>query len=208
MKTALNKSAKAARSAPAGRTAARKPAGGAIARVPSHLGGGSPHEEAVTEFEQSLICAAEAFYRFIGLLLGEDGRLAKLTGQDNVILQQLMSSPRPRGVLELSRFANRDDIANIQYSLRKLIKSGLVEKAPGSTNRDTAYQVTARGQALTRGFLQMRRDLLMSPSAQIPGLDGRVREAAQVLSLLTSFYDSGTRQLSRREAAHLGPRRS
>ncbi len=210
MKTALNKATKAttATKAPA---AGRKPAKAAraepaIPRVPSHLGGGSPHEEAVTEFEQSLICAAEAFYRFIGLLLGEDGRLAKLTGQDNVILQQLMSSPRPRGVLELSRFANRDDIANIQYSLRKLIKSGLVEKAPGSTNRDTAYQVTARGQALTRGFLQMRRDLLMSPSAQIPGLDGRVREAAQVLSLLTSFYDSGTRQLSRREAAHLAPR--
>ena len=167
--------------------------------MPEHLAS-SPHELAVTDFEQSLICAGEAFYRFIGLLLGAEGRLQKLSGQDNVILQQLMSSPRPRGVTELSRFANRDDIANLQYSLRKLIKAGLVEKAPGSTNRETAYRVTARGRGLTEGFLMLRRELLMQPSAQINGFDAQLRDAARVMSLITSFYDHGTRVLSGREA--------
>ena len=37
---------------------------GKRAAVPRHLGP-SPHEAAVTDFEQSLICAAQAFYRFI-----------------------------------------------------------------------------------------------------------------------------------------------
>ncbi len=167
-------------------------------KPPAHLGQ-SPHEQTVTDFEQSLICAAEAFYRFIGLLLGAEGRRHKLSGPDNVILQQLMGSNRPRGVTELSRFANRDDIANIQYSLRKLIKAGLVEKAPGSTNRETAYQVTSKARELTAEFVAARSELLMSPSGTIPGFDEQLREAARVMSLITSFYDHGTRVMTGRD---------
>ena len=167
-------------------------------KPPAHLGQ-SPHEQTVTDFEQSLICAAEAFYRFIGLLLGAEGKRHKLSGPDNVILQQLMGSNRPRGVTELSRFANRDDIANIQYSLRKLIKAGLVEKAPGSTNRETAYQVTSKARELTVEFVAARRELLMSPSGSIPGFDEQLREAARVMSLVTSFYDHGTRVMTGRD---------
>ena len=63
-----------------------------------------------------------------------------------MILQQLMFTPKPRSVSDLSRFSNRDDISNIQYSLRKLTAAGLIEKVPGSTNRDTRYQPTAAGR--------------------------------------------------------------
>ena len=166
-------------------------------RVPAHLGA-SPHEAAVTDFEQALICAAEAFYRFAGLLLGEEARRHKLSGQDNVILQQLMSSGTPRGVTELSRFANRDDIANIQYSLRKLIRAGLVEKAPGSTNRETRYQVSAQGRRLTENFVALRRELLTEPSTEIREFDVQLRAAARAMSLITSFYDHGTRRMAGR----------
>ena len=50
-------------------------------------------------------------------------RSKNLTGQECVILQQLMFTPKPRSVSDLSRFSNRDDVSNIQYSLRKLIGS-------------------------------------------------------------------------------------
>jgi len=92
-------------------------------------------ERAFFEFEQALICASEAFYRFAGAALGPTGRQHNLTGEENVILQQLMFTSKPRSVSDLSRFSNRDDIANIQYSLRKLTAAGLIEKVPGSTNR-------------------------------------------------------------------------
>jgi predicted MarR family transcription regulator len=164
----------------------------------SHLAA-SPHELAVTELEQALICAAQAFYRFIGESLGTEGLRHKLSGEDNLILQQLMASSRPRGVLDLARFANRDDIANIQYSLRKLIKAELVEKTPGSTNRDTLYQVTPRARELTEHFLKLRRELVMGPSASIPGFEEQLRTAARAMQLITSFYDHGTRVLAGRE---------
>jgi predicted MarR family transcription regulator len=167
-------------------------------RVNSHLAA-SPHELAVTELEQALICAAQAFYRFIGESLGAEGARHNLSGEDNLILQQLMASSRPRGVLDLARFANRDDIANIQYSLRKLIKAELVEKVPGSNNRDTVYQVTPRARELTENFLRLRRELVMGPSQAIPGFDAQLRAAARAIQLVTSFYDHGTRVLASRD---------
>src|SRR5258708_22240654 len=81
-------------------------------------------ERTFLEFEQALICASEAFYRFAGIILGPEGKAHNLTGHENVILQQLMFMPKPRSVTDLSRFTNRDDISNIQYSLRKLAAAG------------------------------------------------------------------------------------
>ena len=116
-----------------------------------------------------------------------------------MILQQLVGSNEPRSVTDLARFANRDDIANIQNSLRKLIQADMVEKAPGSTNRDTRYRVTARASRLTDAFLELRRDLLMKPSGEIREFDAQLRGAAQAMSLITSLYDHGTRKLTARE---------
>ena len=114
--------------------------------------GRTERERAFLEFEQALICASEAFYRFAGAVFGPAGRQQKLTGQECVILQQLMFTPKPRSVSELSRFSNRDDISNIQYSLRKLSAAKLIEKVPGSTNRDTRYRPTQAGRNLTETF--------------------------------------------------------
>jgi predicted MarR family transcription regulator len=169
------------------------------ARAPVHLGQ-SPHEAAVSDFEQSLICAAEGFYRFVGLLLGPQARKYRLAGPDNVILQQLVGAAEPRSVTDLARFANRDDIANIQYSLRKLIQAGLIEKSPGSTNRDSRYQVTQHGQQVTSAFLAVRRELLMQPSAQIREFDAQLRAAAQAVSLMASLYDHATRKITARQS--------
>src|SRR5580704_18780849 len=110
-------------------------------KIAQHLAT-TPHEFAVTRFEQGLICAAAAFYRFYGVLLGREGRVRNISGQDNAILQQIMAASRPLAVTDVARFANRDDIANIQYSLKKLLRAGLIEKAGRSSARETSYVVT------------------------------------------------------------------
>jgi predicted MarR family transcription regulator len=144
--------------------------------------GRSDRERAFLEFEQALICAAEAFYRFAGAVFGPTGAQRKLTGQECVILQQLMFTPRPRSVNELSRFSNRDDISNIQYSLRKLTAAGLIEKVP----------------ALTEFLVSSRRELLISPSADVPHIEAQLKSAGNALSLLTGMYDHTSRVLAAR----------
>jgi predicted MarR family transcription regulator len=160
--------------------------------------GRTERERVFLEFEQALICASEAFYRFAGAALGPVGRENNLTGQENVILQQLMFTPKPRSVSDLSRFSNRDDVSNIQYSLRKLTAAGLIEKVPGSTNRDTRYRPTAAGRELTETLVTNRRDLLIAPSAHITDIEAQLRAATNAISLLTGLYDHVSRVMAGR----------
>ena len=164
-------------------------------KVARHLAT-TPHEVAVTRFEQGLICAAAAFYRFYGVLLGREGRVRNISGQDNAILQQIMAASRPLAVTDIARFANRDDIANFQYSLKKLLRAGLIEKAGRTSARETSYVVTALARDWTRNFLQLRRQLFTDPAAQILDFDDQLEKSANLLNLIAGFYDHGTRVMS------------
>jgi predicted MarR family transcription regulator len=155
-------------------------------------------ESVFMEFEQTLICASEAFYRFAGSIFGSAGAQYKLTGQECVILQQLMFTPMPRSISDLSRFSNRDDIANIQYSLRKLAAAGLIEKVPGSTNRDTRYRPSQAGRDLTEELVASRRELLIQPSFDVSDVEQKLKAATQALALLTGMYDHTSRVLAGR----------
>jgi predicted MarR family transcription regulator len=169
--------------------------GAAPAKVPAHLAA-TEHEQLVTEFEQSLICAAEAFYRFAGALLGPEANEHNLSGQDCVILQQLVTARAPRRIGELLRFANRDDVSNVQYSLRKLIKAGLVQQVKGTRQRDMAYAATTSGGRASARLVAQRRNLLMKPTAQISDLaQSQLHALSMTLGMLTGIYDHGTRVL-------------
>jgi predicted MarR family transcription regulator len=160
--------------------------------------GRTERERAFLEFEQALICASEAFYRFAGSIFGATGTTEKLTGQECVILQQLMFTPKPRSVSDLSRFSNRDDVSNIQYSLRKLSAAGLIEKVPGSTNRDTRYRPTQAGRDLTDVLVNSRRELLIAPSSTVPNIEAQLKAASLAMSQLTGMYDHTSRVLAGR----------
>jgi len=168
------------------------------ARVAAHLSQ-TPHEFAVTQFEQGLLCAAASFYRFYGALLGREGHVRNISGQDNVILQQIMAASRPLAVADIARFANRDDVANIQYSLKKLMRAGLIEKAGKTSARETSYTVTALAREWTRDFTALRRRLFTDPSAHMLDFDDQLDKAGQLLNTIAGFYDHGTRVMSSAE---------
>jgi predicted MarR family transcription regulator len=170
----------------------------APAKVAAHLAA-SPHEFAITRFEQGLICAAAAFYRFYGVLLGREGRARNISGHDNAILQQILAASRPLAVTDIARFANRDDIANIQYSLKKLVRAGLIEKAGRTSARETSYVVTDLARQWTGDFLALRRALFTDPSAQILDFDDQLDKSANLLNLIAGFYDHGTRLMTSAE---------
>jgi predicted MarR family transcription regulator len=167
-------------------------------KVAAHLSA-TPHEFAVTQFEQGLICADAAFYRFYGALLGREGHDRNISGQDNVILQQIMAASRPLALADIARFANRDDVANIQYSLKKLTRAGLIEKAGKTSARETAYVVTPLAREWTKNFLALRRRLFTGPSAQITDLDDQLEKAGRLLNIIAGLYDHGTRVMSSAE---------
>lgn len=136
-------------------------------KIAQHLAK-TPHEFAVTRFEQGLICAAAAFYRFYGVLLGREGRVRNISGQDNAILQQIMAASRPLAVTDIARFANRDDIANIQYSLKKLLRGGLIEKAGRTSARRDELRCHRACPPLDPGFFEATAPTVHRPSRAHP----------------------------------------
>jgi predicted MarR family transcription regulator len=99
---------------------------------------------------------------------------------------------RPKSISELSRLLKRDDLSNLQYSVRKLLKAGLIEKAPRSGGKkDVVYQMSAFGREVTDQYAQFRKELLMS---LIEAAGGKVdlAAAAHALNMMSAMYDQAS----------------
>ena len=74
----------------------------------------------------------------------------------------------------------------------------VIEKVPGSTNRDTRYQPTAAGRELTEILVATRREQLIAPSVNITDIEKQLKAATTAMSLLTGLYDHVSRVLAGR----------
>ena len=155
----------------------------------------------VTEIEYALMRCNEAFGRWQAECLRSVVDLAA-SGPENALLHIIRMNERAKSIKDLARLANREDIPNIQYSLRKLIKSGLVVRA-GSGRAGVSYSVTAAGRDVTDRYAAVRAALLIQSIGSIPGFAARLQGATQALELLTGIYE----QVARVAATHrrLGP---
>ena len=87
----------------------------------------SDAEVDTTELEFALMRAFEGFGRWQSECLASVCDLAA-TGPENALLHIIRMNERPKSIKDLARLTNRDDVPNIQYSLRKLIGAGLVAR--------------------------------------------------------------------------------
>lgn len=151
------------------------------------------HEIAVTELEYALMRAAEAFTRWQSEALASITGLP-VSGSDNAILHIIRMKDRPKSIRDIARLMNRDDIANIQYTIRKLTKAGLIEKDNSDDKRNTvSYSITQRGREVTDDFTALRRDLLLSVTRSVDGLDNRLNDASRTLDLLSGIHEQAAR---------------
>ena len=92
---------------------------------------------------------------------------------------------------------NRDDIPNIQYSMRKLLAADLIEKL-GSGRTGVTYQATPKGIKVTDDYGVIRKRLLIEQISSLPEFDSRLKEAGQSLNILAGIYE----EISRIAATH------
>ena len=105
-------------------------------------------ERAVTGFEYALWHLGSAFARWrrdcLAQLPGSD-----LSGAEASLLHVIHLNDTPKGLSEISRLLHRDDLANLQYGLKKLLQLGYIEKAdPRASRKTVTYRTSPRGQAL------------------------------------------------------------
>jgi predicted MarR family transcription regulator len=156
----------------------------------------TPAEVETTELEFALMRTFESFGRWQAQYLAAVFDL-EASGPENALLHVIRMNDRRKSIKELARLMNRDDIPNIQYSLRKLIGAGLVERS-GSGRTGVTYAVTAKGKDVTDRCAEIRRSLLINAIEAVPGFSHKLSEATRALELLAGIYD----QVARVVATH------
>jgi predicted MarR family transcription regulator len=160
--------------------------------------GETGRELAFAEFQHAMMCLAEAFYRYVGRSLAQITGELNFSGQDSVILQVIHTQQRPKSIADIQQFTNRGDISNIQYSVRKLQKAGLVERAPNE-GRGVTYRLTAKGQQIADAYVAARKVLLEKFPEPDETLLPRAQNAKELMVILTGLYDQASRELLTRE---------
>jgi predicted MarR family transcription regulator len=150
-----------------------------------------PGEVEFTELEFALMRTYEGFARWQSECLASVADVAA-SGPENALLHIIRMNERPKTIKDLARLTNRDDVPNIQYSLRKLIGAGLVERK-GSGRSGVTYEVTGEGRRVTDAYGVLRRRLLIEAIESVPSMPERMREATRTLNLLCGIYEEVAR---------------
>jgi predicted MarR family transcription regulator len=153
-------------------------------------------EVTCTELEFALMRCYEAFGRWQGECLASvsdfDG-----SGPENALLHLVRMNERAKSIKELARLTNRDDVPNIQYSMRKLVAAGLIEKK-GSGRTGVTYEATEKGRQVTDDYGAIRKRLLIEEIKSLPRFESRLAEAGRALNILAGIYE----EISRITATH------
>jgi predicted MarR family transcription regulator len=156
----------------------------------------TPDEIDLTEIEWALMRTNEAFGRWQAECLANVSDVSA-TGPENALLHVIRMNERPKTMKDLAHLTNRSDIPNLQYSLRKLIKEGLVARK-GSGRSGVSYSVTPAGRKITEDYAEIRRILLVAKVGSFPELKKKLADATSTLDALTGVYE----QVARTAATH------
>jgi predicted MarR family transcription regulator len=152
----------------------------------------TPTEYKVTEFEYVLARVFEAFARWVtaagDMLVNSDIKFS-----EHLILHVIRMQNRPKSGTTIARMINRDDLPNIQYSLRKLEAAKLIKKTRDRGAKTFSYSVTKLGEQVTTEYANIRAELLMNNLSAIADIENRLVDATQVLSVLTGIYEEAAR---------------
>jgi predicted MarR family transcription regulator len=148
-------------------------------------------EIGVTELEYALMRTYEAFGRWQAECLASAADI-QATGPENAILHVIRMHDRPKSIRDIARLTNREDIPNIQYSLRKLNKAGLIRRT-GSGRSGVTYTVTDEGRRITDTYAGIRKSLLMSMLKELQHSDERLMQTAATLELIGGIYEQAAR---------------
>lgn len=178
---------------------AKKPANSAAAVVPINepINDISPIEQTVNAFEYAAWHFGSAFARWRRDCLIAMPAANSLGGTEASILHVLHLNDTPKGLSDVARLLHRDDLANLQYGLKKLLSLGFIDKASnGASRRNTTYVPTESGRAIVDAYLQHRRDTLVRLVGSMSGTQGALQQATSILHVMTGLYDQASMILS------------
>lgn len=152
----------------------------------------SDFEYKVTNFEWSMLRFSESFARFVAetgsVIFGGDLKMS-----EHIILHVIRMQDRPKNSATIARLMNRDDIPNIQYSLRKLESAGLIQKIREGKGNQFTYVVSELGEKVTDEYHDIKAQMLMNRLMEIQNAPDKLEMLTNFLSILTGVYEEAGR---------------
>lgn len=152
----------------------------------------TPLEAAATELEWALIRWREAFERYQREALSRLGQ-SNLNSQEVSILHTIRMQDRPKSTGVIANLLNRDDIQNIQYSLRKLVAEKMIKKVKDGAGKSYNLTVTEKGRRFTDDMADLRRSFLIQQLESVENNETRLLEASRMVSMMTALCNEAGR---------------
>ncbi|MGC1496914.1 MAG: winged helix DNA-binding protein [Sulfitobacter sp.] len=153
-----------------------------------HLAEGEGWE--ASELEYGMIIAYNAFTRWMSRCMAAAGN-ADLTPLDILVLHNTNHRGRAKRLTDISFLLNIEDSHTVNYALRKLLKSGLLEAE--KRGKEVFYRTSQEGTDLCEAYRNIRQACFLDglPRTDISGEE--LREIAKSLRAMSGQYDQASR---------------
>ena len=154
----------------------------------SHLA--SERGASLSEYEFGLIIANNAFNRWM-LHCAKASGIDSLAPLDVLIVHNINHRDRAKRVADIGFVLNVEDTHTINYSVKKLVKLGLVSgKKKG---KEVFYSTTEKGAAFCLSYKENRERCLVNSLKQLSLDPTALSELANTLRTLSGLYDQASR---------------
>jgi predicted MarR family transcription regulator len=153
-----------------------------------HLAEGEGWE--LSELEFGLIIAYNAFSRWMTRCMTAAGQ-SDLGTLDILILHNVSHRDREKRLSDISFLLNIEDNHTVNYSLRKLLKAGLITSE--KRGKEVFYSTSPEGTELCRAYRDVRRQCLLETIGHTELSGPNLREIARDLRTLSGHYDQASR---------------
>lgn len=145
----------------------------------------------LSELEFGLTVANNAFSRWMVRCMAAVG-YPDLAPLDVLVVHNVNHRQRPKRVADICFMLNVEDTHTVTYSLKKLLKAGLVEG--DRRGKEVFYQTTDTGADACRRYREVREECLIASLQMLDQNAGaNVRDAATLLRALSGLYDQAAR---------------
>lgn len=144
---------------------------------------------AMTQFEMALAVANNAFAQWV-VRCGAAAGAPSLSALDLLVLHMVHYREREKRQTDISFALKIEDGHTVAYSLKKLMKAGLVKSE--KNGKETLFSITAEGDRLRARYYEIRQKFLVQALAAVAD-DLDMNDIAGLLRAISGLYEQAAR---------------
>ena len=147
----------------------------------------------LSELEYAMTMAYNAFSRWMVHSMASIG-YEDFNPLDILVLHNVNHRTREKRLVDIGFMLNIDDTHTVNYSLKKLVKAGLVQGR--KVGKEVFYSTTKKGVEVCRAYGEVRESCLIEAARATDRNFEEVHRLSLVLRSISGLYDQASRAAS------------